>query len=239
MKQISPIVRPQRFPIVASTTPPVWESYTSNNHNNTSSQTLSYPSGLASGDLLLFLWSADGNNGLNVPDNDTVTWTEVLNTTGGSGSHTSGFAWTIATGSESGTATITTVSGGERTTISFHRISGADGTTPINTSAFSHLDGSSDISFPDITTTSDDCLFLAYIASESGNSGNPFCTFSAGLTEVYDNNNGPPGNGNASSGSALGWANAESSGLITGYSVNTSSTGSSNRTAHSIAIAPA
>lgn len=178
----------------------VFESFTSGSLNNVSSGTLALPSGTSPSDVLVFVSNCDGNNGLNTLSGFTDLFGgPVTNTTGGS--HRGGYQYRVCDGTEPSSYSITTISGNERTAFALLRFSGVDNVDPINASGNNPGGSNTSVVMPSsVTTTEDDCLVIGAISLESGNRGNPVVpTWPTDWTERYDNENGPPGNGSASS----------------------------------------
>jgi len=136
---------------------PVIEGWTVNDTGGTAvaSITLTKPSGVQVGDLLLIIV---GNDESNVADWNTLAdWTMIVDANGAASDAAIGVYWRIATGHASETnptptCTVNEVYGW------YIRVSGADTTTPIHLVGTPAYDATEPYTVPEITTTTDDCL---------------------------------------------------------------------------------
>ncbi len=218
----------------------VFESVSSGHLDNASSGSLAKPAGVVSGDALVFVGDIDGTAGFS-----TLTgFTDLFGgpVSGAGGTFRGGFQYRVCDGTEPVSYTISPVSGSERAAFALLRFSGVDNASPINASGTeTPFDGASAFAdFPfGVTTSVADCVVVGAICAESGNSGSPIVpTWPAGWTERYDNDNGPPGGGNASASCAAATFDKAIAGEIDNEFVGLSG-GSTQWVTAYIALAPA
>ncbi|MGH0001292.1 hypothetical protein ACQU0X_14540 [Pseudovibrio ascidiaceicola] len=220
---------------------PFYEALSSGQTDNTSTGSLTLPSGTEAGDLLLFLGDCDGVAGFT-----TLSGFQDLHggpVAGAAGSsHRGGWQYRIADGTEPASYSVGFHSGSERAAFSLLRYSNVDPDNPIRASATKVGGKNQIVEFPaGLSADVDDCLIVGSIAVESGNSGSPIVpdvNWPSGWTEVYDNFGGPPGGGDASASAAAAVFTMDSAGSIPAESA-TITGGNTYWISSYIAIAPA
>jgi len=129
--------------------------------------TLTYPTGIQAGDLLIMFAALDGAN-------VTATWSGpsytriVAQTSGGAGSQSLDTAYKIASGSESGTFLLD-LSASEQLICYHWRITGWHGTTPPEGTPSSGNDANPDAPSETPSWGAGDTLWVAFAATNNGN----------------------------------------------------------------------
>ncbi len=196
-----------------------FESFASTNLDNTATGTLNLPTGTTSGDVLVFVADTDGTNGIAALTGFTNLFGGPV--AGSGGTFRGSYQYRVCDGAEPSSYTISMISGSERVACALLRFSGVDNTNPINASGTNSGGSNTSVIFPSgITTSAADCVVVAAISNESGNSGNPIVpSWPADWTERYDNENGPPGNGSASASCAAATFEQSTAGAVTSETV--------------------
>ncbi|WP_153041574.1 hypothetical protein [Pseudovibrio sp. Ad26] len=220
---------------------PFYEALSTGHADNTSTGSLTLPSGTEAGDLLLFLGDCDGVAGfLTLAGFQDLHGGPVVGAAGSS--HRGGWQYRIADGTEPASYSVGFHSGSERAAFSLLRYSNVDPDNPIRASATKVGGKNQIVEFPTgLSTDVDDCLIVGSIAVESGNSGSPIVpdvNWPSDWTEVYDNFGGPPGGGDASASAAAAVFTMDSAGSIPAESA-TIIGGNTYWISSYIAIAPA
>jgi hypothetical protein len=198
---------------------PVFEGIETGNLDSAETGTIAVPVGTSSGDVLLFFGSSDGQPGIDDISGFTSLFGGVVSNTG----HSMLAAYRICDGTEPSSYDIVMRFSSERVAMCMMRFSGVDVMNPVNASDYyASPDAPSAAVFPiSMTTTTDNCLVVACLALESGNSGNPvWGAQPSGWTNVYDNENGPPGGGNGSASGAASIFSQSSAGAVPSESVS-------------------
>ncbi len=147
---------------------PVWQSTTTNGSTG-STVTGNKPASVASGDLLIAVVHAKGDNVLSVSAVPSG-WTLIHSGTITGGQVLTLSYWKIAGGSEPSTYawTLTGATSTYQWSAAISRITGTDQTTPINTKAIQSNASSTSVTCPTVTTTVADCLLMATGADDNG-----------------------------------------------------------------------
>ena len=165
---------------------------------STTSHPVPYPTGITAGQLLLCIAGIDGVTGTPAISGFTV----LINTTGSS--ERLWVAYKIATGSESGNATLTTAS--EQVTAEIWRITNWHGTTPPEATATTGAT-SANGNPPSLTPSwgSEDTLWVATVAVNGG--PDPLTAYPTGFTDNQNNfstgGSGAAGHGRATRNEAI------------------------------------
>ncbi|MEM7706603.1 MAG: hypothetical protein AAF358_13675 [Pseudomonadota bacterium] len=179
---------------------------------------------------MLLLMQCDGN-GFALP----AGWNEI-GSEATHGSSRSRIAWRVAN-NEPASYTITTNSGNERGIafiVTYRDVANAG---PIDNFSINNQasNQASPANFAAMTPTQDDCMVVAFLATESGNNGNSFVTsWPANFIEAADNTNGPPGTGSGSAGGAFAEWNQTTAAQASGNAAH--STGSTAYAAYFISL---
>ncbi len=162
---------------------PVVETWTFNDANNIDHVTLTKPTGVQSGDLLLIIVGSDAPN---LDEWDTLTgWTKFVGANHSDADANLACYWRIADGTEADTIDVTAGTNTDERLGWYIRVSGVDTTNPINVTGTAQSDiGGTNHVINSINTTVDDCLAF-YVLIFDGGDGTPF-SVSAGWTEKDD-----------------------------------------------------
>jgi len=138
--------------------------------------TITAPSGIQSGDLLLALLCRDSFDPESFPDGyfsfSLTGFTEFLSIKSNDSDTTIQAFYRVADGTEGGS--ITATSSQSRTSVGFYlRLTGVDTSSPINVVGARAADTSPPITMTAVTTTVDDCLAFALFNFDGGD-GDPF-----------------------------------------------------------------
>ncbi len=153
-------------------TAPVVAAFTSTDSGGTgvTELTLTQPSGVSTGDLLVLICANDASN---TADWNTLTgWTRFINANTVVADAAIGCYWRVADGTEGTSVTPTSISSSEAVGW-YLRVTGADTSTPINVVGSLRAMRSTTHTGDPITTTVDDCLAFYVIAFDGGD-GAPF-----------------------------------------------------------------
>ena len=186
---------------------PVVETFTFKDHpagSPRTSITLTKPTGVVSGDLLVLFCLSDDNGADDAFQDTKSGWTVMLQTGDGSSSAKLAIYYRISDGTEASTETVTMDA--EDDVIGWYlRISGVDQTTPINVqNEGASTTNSSNRAISGVTTTVDDCLAF-YVLVFDGADGFPFSVSGTGWTETQEGET-PLGDGTDVSGC---WGNKD------------------------------
>jgi len=162
---------------------PVVETWTFNDANNLDHVTLTKPTGVQSGDLLLIIVGSDAPN---LDEWDALTgWTKFVGINSNDADANLACYWRIADGTEAGTIDVTAGTNTDERLGWYIRVSGVDTANPINVTGTAQSDiGGINHGINSINTTVDDCLAF-YVLVFDGGDGTPF-SVSAGWTEKDD-----------------------------------------------------
>ncbi len=167
--------------------------------DNTSSVVVSVPSGTTTNDVMMLYLECDGSSGYLPPSGFTQVYPNQV-----VGTHTSSVHYRVVQAGDPSSYTISTSGANERGNVYFITYRDVDTNTPVITSSRNTGSSNSTANFTSIVPAVDDCRVIAFLGTESGNNGNPFTSnWPTNFTEVSDNENGPPGTGNGSSGAAF------------------------------------
>ena len=169
-----------------------------NNTDNTTSMSLSVPTGTVDDDVILFFGSCDGT-GYSLPTGFTS-----LHDVATGGTHKNILAYRVAS-SEPASYTISVASGSERGWGIFATYRNVDTVSPIDGSNSNTGGSNTTAVMSSLTPSVNDCAVAVFAGLESGNAGNGIATsWPSTVTEQNDNVNGPPGTGAGSSAGAFG-----------------------------------
>jgi hypothetical protein len=163
--------------------PSVASSTTAEYTSATSDPSITYPSSIASGDLLILLWltSAAGST-----QTTPSGWTAIGSLADGVGVMQSAVMYKLANGTESGSLSLS--QSYRKCSVAMLRITGVDGTTPINVSAYDNTTTTwaATANCPTATTTVADCLVLrpAFLGRALTVSGYPHASNQLSLTAI-------------------------------------------------------
>jgi len=151
---------------------PVIEGWEAANSGGATVQsiTLTKPSGVQVGDLLLLIVGSDNSN---TGDwQDISGWNKIVNYNASSSDAALGIYWRIADGSEGATVAPSQPAGNLDEMFGWYiRISGVDQTTPIHVLGTPAYSTSKPFTINQVTTTVDDCLVFYAVAHDGGDAG--------------------------------------------------------------------
>lgn len=160
---------------------PILESQSFNSGTATTSITLTKPTGVASGDLLLIIAGSDPDNTSGPHVNTPSGFTKIKDFgDAGTDAHIAAF-YRIADGTEGATLSLTTVSATELYG-HYIRYSGVDNISPLNVVS---RDFDLEIVLTGVTTTADNCMAF-YCLAHDGANGSPFSASGVGWIERGD-----------------------------------------------------
>lgn len=211
---------------------PVIETWTPNDTGGSAatSITLTKPSGVAAGDLLLLIVGSDRPNSVGWAD--VTGWTKFININSNASDANLACYWRIADETEG--STIEVGAGGNYQLYGWYiRISGVDQSTPINVIGTPDYTGATTHNPQPIDTTVDDCLAFYALAFDGGD-GYTFSESNTGWAEVDELQSGTTGNDASGCWGTKDMPSAGSSGAVT-----ITSTAADGSACIQFAIAPA
>lgn len=176
---------------------PVIEGYTEQSETNpTTTITVSKPSGVQNGELMLVILINDDTSSGEV-FNTKTGWTKIVDVGDGTSDSHIGIHWRIADGTEGDTEDFTQA-GSDEWVAWWVRISGVDNITPINVVGSATIKSKdSSVTAIAVKTTVADCLALCFGAFDGGD-GYPFTVSGTGWSKEDDGQSGTSGYSDAS-----------------------------------------
>lgn len=173
---------------------PVLETWTANNTGGLTQTTitLTKPSGVANGDLLIMMVGNDETNASTDGWNAVTGWTKEFGFANATGDSSFAIYWREADGTEGATQDVVNDSNSWESYGWYLRISGADTTTPFHQKGTPAAGSSSSHAISGVTTSIADCLAF-YLLAFDGGDGAPFSVSGTGWAEVDEEQSGTGG----------------------------------------------
>jgi len=184
--------------------------YTTSRTDNTASTSISLPSGVVDGDVLIVFAAKDGTSSPSIAGFNTQ-----YNAAATGGSSRDAVFWKVAQGEPS--SYVYNNGGNERAWVMLAVFREVDNVNPFDDfQVLSNNANDATQTVPAINRSIADQMCVAFLGLESGNSGNPLnpTWSSGGWTTISDNENAPPGTGGGSASGAFATQQTNNTGTL-------------------------